>query len=577
MKSRTIFTQRRMQGTFLILAIISLCLLFAGAVKADEFPVAAYSGKDVYIIGNVEHVFIMKTGLEGASDASYQSADPSVVEILSTSAWNENGVPLAIILGKKAGKTSITVTVTGGFGARNVVIPIHVVKYENPFSSIKIGSTDLTAKLNGNVTAYYAGARGSQKLSYSLKSGWSAEVSWGYWENENWAKHVLGNGQTINLTEIYEKTRQSTQLGRIDFVATQNSTGLSVEGRIMISDQDRAVPALADLPGAPASSGSSNQTSNKKGKKTVLSSANTTVSVKQSFAYTGKKITPSVTVKCNGKKLKKGTDYTVSYSNNKKPGTATVKVKGKGKYTGSVSATFTIKGEKGKIYSLVIGAECGPFDKIMGMSGDNDSQMLYEVLKNNKLDQYKVKKTVRKKYRNSPSQKEIIKLIKSTFKDATKNDICFFTYSGHGTGYEDANKNVHGTGINNFSYDSLINTLHKNCKGHIIMIISSCFSGGFTEDVKRKGHCSDKFTVISGSGQNETMGNVQGSKDFIDTKVGYLAYYVYMGLTSMDADLNHDGAVTAGELSTYTAERIQTLHKLHPNNWVPDPERKIFQ
>ena len=54
--------------------------------------------------------------------------------------------------------------------------------------------------------------------------------------------------------------------------------------------------------------------------------------------YTGKALTPAVTVKLNGAKLKKGTDYTVRYSGNKKVGTATVKVTGKGKYTGSAKA-----------------------------------------------------------------------------------------------------------------------------------------------------------------------------------------------------------------------------------------------
>lgn len=59
--------------------------------------------------------------------------------------------------------------------------------------------------------------------------------------------------------------------------------------------------------------------------------------------YTGKKITPApTTVKVGGKTLKSGTDYTVSYSNNVNVGTASVKIKGKGNYSGSVTKTFTI-------------------------------------------------------------------------------------------------------------------------------------------------------------------------------------------------------------------------------------------
>lgn len=58
--------------------------------------------------------------------------------------------------------------------------------------------------------------------------------------------------------------------------------------------------------------------------------------------YTGKALKPAVTVKYDGKTLKNGKDYTVSYKNNKKPGLATVTVNGKGEYSGTATATFKI-------------------------------------------------------------------------------------------------------------------------------------------------------------------------------------------------------------------------------------------
>ncbi|MGN0140856.1 MAG: leucine-rich repeat protein, partial [Roseburia sp.] len=58
--------------------------------------------------------------------------------------------------------------------------------------------------------------------------------------------------------------------------------------------------------------------------------------------YTGKAIKPGVTVKDGSVKLVKDTDYTLSYSDNKKTGTATVTMKGKGNYTGSKKVTFKI-------------------------------------------------------------------------------------------------------------------------------------------------------------------------------------------------------------------------------------------
>ena len=51
-------------------------------------------------------------------------------------------------------------------------------------------------------------------------------------------------------------------------------------------------------------------------------------------------------IKYNGKTLKKGTDYTVSYTNNKKKGTATATITGTGNYTGSVDKDFEVDVKK---------------------------------------------------------------------------------------------------------------------------------------------------------------------------------------------------------------------------------------
>lgn len=67
-------------------------------------------------------------------------------------------------------------------------------------------------------------------------------------------------------------------------------------------------------------------------------------------------------------KLTKGTDYTVSYTNNTKPGTATVLFTGKGKYTGVVKKTFKIlpitlqQSDLGKNLKVTV-AETAPFSK----------------------------------------------------------------------------------------------------------------------------------------------------------------------------------------------------------------------
>ena len=64
--------------------------------------------------------------------------------------------------------------------------------------------------------------------------------------------------------------------------------------------------------------------------------------IKSCKKFTGKAIQQTPTVTLNGKKLKNGTDYTVSFKNNTKLGTASVVIKGKGNYSGTLTKKFKI-------------------------------------------------------------------------------------------------------------------------------------------------------------------------------------------------------------------------------------------
>ena len=78
--------------------------------------------------------------------------------------------------------------------------------------------------------------------------------------------------------------------------------------------------------------------------------------------YTGKNITPSVTVKNDGIKLVKDKDYTITYKNNKKIGTATVIITGKGNYILSCKTTFKIKMAKAVISKVKAGKKKAVID-----------------------------------------------------------------------------------------------------------------------------------------------------------------------------------------------------------------------
>ncbi len=85
--------------------------------------------------------------------------------------------------------------------------------------------------------------------------------------------------------------------------------------------------------------------------------------------YTGKEITPAVTVRVNGRKLVKGTDYDVNYYDNINEGTATVRIRGKGNYSGTLYEQFEIMtiSSKDMIRIKIIDFIRNIFDTLLGL------------------------------------------------------------------------------------------------------------------------------------------------------------------------------------------------------------------
>ena len=93
----------------------------------------------------------------------------------------------------------------------------------------------------------------------------------------------------------------------------------------------------------------------------ALSIENAEITLNQTtYTYDGNEKKPTTTVVLNNKTLILNTDYTVSYSNNKNAGTATVTITGKGNYTGTKSINFTI-GKKAN--SLTVTAKTLTYNK----------------------------------------------------------------------------------------------------------------------------------------------------------------------------------------------------------------------
>lgn len=84
----------------------------------------------------------------------------------------------------------------------------------------------------------------------------------------------------------------------------------------------------------------------------VTNISKTKISALKTRAFTGKPLTQALTITYGGKKLVNGRNYTLTWKNNKNIGTASVTIKGKGKYNGSVTKKFRITVQKNAVYTV---------------------------------------------------------------------------------------------------------------------------------------------------------------------------------------------------------------------------------
>ena len=277
--------------------------------------------------------------------------------------------------------------------------------------------------------------------------------------------------------------------------------------------------------------------------KVKLKKSNTTITVKDP-TWTGKALKPAVSVKCEGKKLKKGTDYTVKYSNNKKIGTGKVVVKGKGKYTGKVSKSFTIK-PKGYIYAAVYGGAKGE-----SPSSTPQVKLMCRTFKKLKVPGYTVKEIM---YTDQPSftNENFEKLLHATTKDATKNDLVFVYINAHGKGIAKETTDFMGVTKTEFDYSPGIATSGEACtwkhlldmiasstKGKVFLATEVCYSGNLVKVVKNHS-IKNRITIFTGASEDRSS--------CADNFTRRLAE----GLITPYADINASLKVTAKEVDIY--------------------------
>ena len=215
--------------------------------------------------------------------------NPSNTTQSKTLTWTSSNTKIAtvdkngVVKGIKAGTANITVKTSNG---KTATIKVTVVK-PTPIKSVKLNKKTLKLELGKSAT-----------VKATINPSNTTDNKTLTWSSSN--KKVATVDQNGKITAIGAGTATIT-------VKTTNGKKATVKVTVSkINAKKAKITAIKDQ------------------------------------TQTGKALKPAVEVKLNGKVLKNGTDYTVTYKNNKNAGKATVTVKFKGNYTGSVKSTFLI-------------------------------------------------------------------------------------------------------------------------------------------------------------------------------------------------------------------------------------------
>lgn len=260
------------------------------------------------------------------------------------------------ITGKKAGSCKVTVTFNDGT-TETITVKIQGIDLSNMPTQTVIPSYTYTGKeLKPTPTVKYGNTNLNQNVDYSVSYKNNIKVGTA-------SMIVTGKGfYTGSFTQnfkIVAKNLSQTAISGIK--SSYNYTGNAITPTITIINGPTKLKKDTDYTVSyknNKSVGTATVTIKGKGNYTGIvtlkfkivkaQSVQTNISIAKvsgiasSYKYTGKNITPTVTLKNGATTLKKGTDYIVSYKNNKAIGTATITIKGTGTYMGTITKTFKI-------------------------------------------------------------------------------------------------------------------------------------------------------------------------------------------------------------------------------------------
>ena len=225
--------------------------------------------------------------------------------------------------------------------------------YDDRYYVNTLDESDLGIKVQYDDSAYLIAGSDESTSSFKHDSGASLENNEGefsitliYNEDDGFGNKINVRGEDQDSISV-EKTDDgfyvSTSDDNLDGVTISVTKGGETSETVLETKDDNVV-VKADEPGDITIIEPQHE-----------SIATADISGLVNKTYTGSEITQTPVVTYSGTVLTEGTDYTVSYSDNIKAGTATVTITGTGNYTGTVTKTFMIlpgKTTRGDMFNL---------------------------------------------------------------------------------------------------------------------------------------------------------------------------------------------------------------------------------
>ena len=308
----------------------------------------------VSFTSDAQQINLSTCTITGVVDKTYTGkALTQSITVKNGAATLKNGTDYTVSYKNNTNVGTATVTVTGKgnyTGSKSV--------------TFKIGAQSIASStVNGATEKTYNGKAQTQSItvncgSATLKNGTDYTVA--YKNNTKAGTATLtvtGKGNYTGTKSLTFKIKTQTLKNcTISGVKTQTYTGKAITQSITVKSGSTTLKSGTDYTVAYKNNIKAGEATltvtgkgNYSGSKSVRFKINAkdviakcTVSGVKDKTYTGNAITQSIKVVSDSTTLKCGTDYTVTYKNNKDVGKATITITGKGNYSGTKKVTFII-------------------------------------------------------------------------------------------------------------------------------------------------------------------------------------------------------------------------------------------